>query len=501
MGFIYKKEEFEKIFDKQPVIVMDTNVLLGLYSFTPETIENIIGSFENHLNLFWLPNQVYLEYTRHYEHIRKRESNRFQNLKEDICKVLSDAIGTVSKNYSAYNKYKLPEVDDSRDKLIENINNAMKISKQDLEKLQVGHSERIACISEQNDIIYKFVTNIKKNSCTDGFSMLELIDIYEEGEKRYKYKMPPGFTDINKPDKGEEYSDFVMRKYGDLIIWKEILRKIKDKDLNLIFIENEVKEDWWTYSKSRPKRIPLTLEEEFLKEAGTNSDFRMVTVDELISHFGNHLKIQPNSILEVNKRMDFIRKMESYLTTNQYDIVKYYIEHNAMEELTENMSDSLIDQAFGGGRIENVEDVEILDINVMESSFNYEQNECQIILNAKLNVESSANASMYIAKDYNLLASIYAIFKVEAYLYINIDNEKEPINAIKYETVEFHGFKFESIKHNEDDGYFNFTGKDEDENEYERRPLYINTCPDCGRDFSIENDGGNGFCSECASEH
>ncbi len=36
---------------------------------------------------------------------------------------------------------------------------------------------------------------------------------------------------------------------------------------------------------------------------------------------------------------------------------------------------------------------------------------------------------------------------------------------------------------------------DEDEDEFE------NHCPDCGCGMTFENDGGNGFCSNCASEH
>ena len=30
---------------------------------------------------------------------------------------------------------------------------------------------------------------------------------------------------------------------------------------------------------------------------------------------------------------------------------------------------------------------------------------------------------------------------------------------------------------------------------------YINICPDCNREMTIENDGGNGFCIECAPNH
>ncbi|MBZ9621458.1 hypothetical protein G9F71_000940 [Clostridium sp. FP2] len=497
MGFIYKTEEFEKLFNKQPVIVMDTNVLLGLYSFTPETIKDIIGSFSKCINLFWLPNQVYLEYRRHYEHIRKREINRFQYLKEEICNELSDTIGKVSVKYGAYNKYKLPEVDDSRIRLIENIKNVMKIAKQDLEKLQSENSEHVSCISEQEDIVHKFVTNIKKNSSTAGFSMLELMNIYEEGEKRYKYKMPPGFTDINKPDKGEDYSDFVMRKYGDLIIWKEILRKIKDADVNLIFVENEVKEDWWTFSKSRPKRIPLMLEEEFNKETGSNSDFYMVTVDELISHFANHLNIQPNSILEVNKRMEFIRGMEAYLTSNQFDIVQKYIGDNSIEQITENINDILIGEAVGVGSISEVEDIEILEIKVIKSSFDYDQSECKIVFNTEIIVENSVDVIVSYGRDDNISSNISTTVNVEASLYLSIDNEKEPKNAIEYETVKFLNLKVKDIECKEYDGYSHFT----DEDDYDKRSLFKNTCPECGEEFTINNDGGNGFCSECASEH
>ncbi len=33
------------------------------------------------------------------------------------------------------------------------------------------------------------------------------------------------------------------------------------------------------------------------------------------------------------------------------------------------------------------------------------------------------------------------------------------------------------------------------------KQYYYNTCPDCGRPFGYEEDGGNGFCVECAKNH
>lgn len=39
-----------------------------------------------------------------------------------------------------------------------------------------------------------------------------------------------------------------------------------------------------------------------------------------------------------------------------------------------------------------------------------------------------------------------------------------------------------------------------DEEEWEGENLYT-TCPACGKPISHQNDGGNGFCIDCAWEH
>ena len=30
---------------------------------------------------------------------------------------------------------------------------------------------------------------------------------------------------------------------------------------------------------------------------------------------------------------------------------------------------------------------------------------------------------------------------------------------------------------------------------------YFSVCPDCGNPIGIRNDGGNGFCADCALRH
>ena len=59
----------------------------------------------------------------------------------------------------------------------------------------------------------------------------------EEGQGRYKKEIPPGFKDAKDKDG--------VRKYGDLIIWKEMLKFALKQSKNIIFITDDVKADWW----------------------------------------------------------------------------------------------------------------------------------------------------------------------------------------------------------------------------------------------------------------
>ncbi|HVG07063.1 MAG TPA: PIN-like domain-containing protein [Thermoanaerobaculia bacterium] len=81
----------------------------------------------------------------------------------------------------------------------------------------------------------------------------EFLDtIYKEGEKRYEIKLPPGYQDSRKSDSSKEPPTFgfagltFQRKFGDLILWKEILKKVHDDELAwFILVTDDAKDDWW----------------------------------------------------------------------------------------------------------------------------------------------------------------------------------------------------------------------------------------------------------------
>ena len=85
--------------------------------------------------------------------------------------------------------------------------------------------------------------------------------LIKEGHDRYTRKVPPGYQDASK-DRTE------IDKYGDLVIWKDMIEKAKMEHRPIIFITDDVKEDWWWIHKGRKLGPRPELVEEFQELAG-----------------------------------------------------------------------------------------------------------------------------------------------------------------------------------------------------------------------------------------
>jgi hypothetical protein len=84
--------------------------------------------------------------------------------------------------------------------------------------------------SKQSDVndrdqIKDIVLEIFTDKVGEGFSRKELDDIYKSGEKRYENNVPPGYKDKAKPGYYAVGDRELIRKFSDLVLWKEIIRK------------------------------------------------------------------------------------------------------------------------------------------------------------------------------------------------------------------------------------------------------------------------------------
>ena len=96
---------------------------------------------------------------------------------------------------------------------------------------------------KDNDSIEKAVKTLAHGN---PFSYSEVMAICKEGAFRYANQIPPGYKDAET--KGG------IRQYGDLIIWKEILRQARQQKCDIIFVTNDEKPDWSMMSDNKEEK-------------------------------------------------------------------------------------------------------------------------------------------------------------------------------------------------------------------------------------------------------
>ncbi len=225
-GYIRKNEtEIKNIF-QNGIIMFDTNVLLNLYRYsksTRETIVNLIGKFKSQI---WLPHQAALEYNKNRYEVIADQEKTYKEFTEKIIQIQRDLQTTSKPPFLS-------------EKVHEELNNVFgKVNS------EVKESIKKYCDYLKNDPIYQELSELFENRITDSFNEKQLTEIFKEGEKRFKDKVPPGYED--------EKNKTGNRKYGDLVLWKQVIAKAKELGKPVLLITDERKNDrWWKIKDGR----------------------------------------------------------------------------------------------------------------------------------------------------------------------------------------------------------------------------------------------------------
>jgi hypothetical protein len=172
-----------------------------------------------------------------------------------------------------------------------------------------------------------------------------LDDIYKSGQDRYKRQIPPGYKDDVKDKDGYHIFNGLTfeRKYGDLILWEQLLNEVKTREVkHVIFITDDNKEDWWWTVESKGSRITAArreLVEEMRNRAGVElySQYSSVT---FLKYAPEYLgtEVKPDSVQqvrEISKRTERFRqrRLGSQAVELVFEWAKehYYPDHVIMQ--------------------------------------------------------------------------------------------------------------------------------------------------------------------------
>lgn len=231
------------------LVVVDTNVLLNMYRLSPSARIKLLSTLEAYSDRLWLPHQVGVEFhSNRVEEIRNQRSMGSKLLK--TVESFKGAFTSVLQDYA--------------------LNVDTGFLREDLEEMVETFSLRIKKASEdhakgygvtpQSDPILMALEVLYDEKIGVGPSGDWLKSAYVEAEARYADKVPPGFKDAKNKS--------APRKYGDYIIWSQILQHAKDGQHDVLFVTDDKKSDWWWESEGETLGPDPRLRNEFRAKTG-----------------------------------------------------------------------------------------------------------------------------------------------------------------------------------------------------------------------------------------
>lgn len=255
------EEEFKKLWD-DAIFIFDTNVLLDIYRFSKNTKKTLINVIQFLDDRIWIPYRVAVEYHRN---LNVAISEQLRNY-DDTIKKISDLDKHISHSRHPFINEK--DVHKEIKAFCNQKLKQLKRDKKNIEKLIINNpiKERLAIL----------LTG-KIGECP---SKEEIEKILKEGPSRFDEKIPPGFEDYFDPQKkGND-------RFGDLLIWKEILKKSKTEKRDIIFVTNDGKEDWYLSHSGKTLGPHPLLIDEFIKE--TKRNFYCYQTKQFLKYYSQH---------------------------------------------------------------------------------------------------------------------------------------------------------------------------------------------------------------------
>ena len=303
-------KEKEKRLWKNAIFIFDTSALLDFYAIPKQTRDTIYKTFQSLKDRLWLPAQVIYEYLNHKDTIlEKIIKEQYAPIKTDLNKIQMDSkmiddIINRTKNsdkHPYFEQNNLNKLKKEIDSFIQKIQTIKENISKDIEKVE---KEILDC--KNNDDIYN---NIKKNfQYGKKFTYSEILEIVKEGKLRYEFKIPPGYK-----DKGDKEG---FQIFGDLIIWKEILKYSKKQKKSIIFITDDIKEDWCYKDKKATEPRIFSPREELIKEIEEYSsvEFWMYNLPQFLYYSNKYFnsEIEEKEIEELFEFLNLNTKKQTY---------------------------------------------------------------------------------------------------------------------------------------------------------------------------------------------
>ncbi len=285
---IYSLEsENGKVLWSECIYVFDTSALLAFYKLPRQiqiSFEKVFSKLKNRL---WLPNHVQFEFLRNrtkkvheilssYTEFFKKNIDAF----DDQIHTLKERIETLdptSTNKLPPLAFNMTQYKNMR-RQMKYLEDRKKSFRAECKKhFDTQKNSTLNMLS--NDIVQRIIK--KHFAVGEPYSYDKMMDICREGYHRYKSSIPPGYKDIEKEG---------TQRYGDLVIWMQMLDYAKEHKKSIVFVTNDVEKGDWGIVEKKSFVSPLPdLISEFY--SATQKRFWIYTLRDFLSKADENLGV------------------------------------------------------------------------------------------------------------------------------------------------------------------------------------------------------------------
>lgn len=289
------------------IFSFDANILLHIYCYTPSTRERFFDIIQQLKERIWIPHQAAYEYQRNRVYVIADYLKAYGEIDKILSKNFHDLKNEIIKNYKRHPYIKTQEI-------LEDIEQAIESAKSKLKLVRDEHPNYL-----DRDDLREVLADLLEGKVGRPYSPEELENIYQQAEKRFSYKQPPGYKDAGKP---------IPRNYGDVVLWFQLIDCAKIQQKPLIFVTDDNKEDWWLKYDGESLEPRPDLVQEILAEVGSETfQFYMYRSDQFMDYAEKFLGLpdRPEAVKEVREIMlqDALKKRiaveSNYLRSVGYD--------------------------------------------------------------------------------------------------------------------------------------------------------------------------------------
>lgn len=280
--------------DPETIFVVDTNIFLNIYVFHQETRQAIYDALDKVKERLWSPHQVMLEFHKNRAGKIQESKKRLDTIESHINKFIKQFKFKDSELTTCDNQYGkwYPSI---REHLTIFQKNAQVVIKNQFEELEKSLEVEAKILREELDswkkqiipsvtedsIYQKLCEFYSDDKIGEPFTQLELDALYKEGEWRFQHDVPPGYKDKGKDEIYHHRGIIYHSKFGDLILYKQILEHCKTHHIkNVILVSEDNKGDW---VDKDTKALRKEIRGEAFEVAGIQN-FIMVNKDSLLAY-------------------------------------------------------------------------------------------------------------------------------------------------------------------------------------------------------------------------